>query len=466
MRFDEEHQVAKDFLHYDLDQPLLFQTDIRTWLPEDHIAIFISDIIESMKLTEIFQQYKMGRGKPGYDPRLLLKILIYGYSKGIRSSRRLEQATFEDVAFRILAANNHPDHDTIASFRARHIQSINSVFLEILELCKKAKLLKCNHLSLDGTKIRASANKSKSKNYNQLLKSKEELQSEIQKIMQEAEEIDKAEDKKYGKGKRGDELPEALKNKTKRKAAIEKLLNEIRQEAEEKKDDYPKKKEKMKTEDDQWMEENGLKFERRAPKNPLNKPVEKIIESRRNPTDYDSRVMKSGISGGFIQGYNCQAAVDEDSQIIIAAQVSNQTNDKGLIRPMIEKSIENLNGQAPNFFTGDNGYYSERDIVWIEKKDIDPYIPPSKQDKGKRLIKTVDGMMSITEFMRFKLKSDVGKSIYRKRKTITEPVFGQMKNVRGFRNFLTRGLQKVNAEWQLISIAHNIGKLHKLGYQA
>lgn len=157
-----------------------------------------------MKLKAIYEQYKMGKGKPAYDPRLLLKILNYGYSKGIRSSRKLEQATYEDVGFRILADNSHPDHDTIANFRARHSESIDSVFLEILELCKKAKLIKCNHISLDGTKIRASANKSKSRNYKQLLKTKEELQAQIQQIMLEAE----AEDKKYGKGKRGDELPE------------------------------------------------------------------------------------------------------------------------------------------------------------------------------------------------------------------------------------------------------------------
>ncbi|MFK7822560.1 MAG: transposase [Oligoflexales bacterium] len=193
--------------------------------------------------------------------------------------------------------------------------------------------------------------------------------------------------------------------------------------------------------------------------------MEKIIESIRNPSDYDSRVMKSGKSGGFIQGYNCQAAVDAGSQIILAVQVSSQTNDKGLIRPMIKKVIENLDGKTPKFFTCDNGYYSERDIVWIEKKNIDPYIPPSKKDNGKRFINTVDGVMTITDFMRAKLTSEAGRSIYKKRKTIAEPVFGQPKNVRGFRNFLTRGLKKVNAEWQLISLAHNIGKLHHFGYQ-
>ena len=453
-------QVSKRFKPYDMNQPILFETDIRDWLPSNHIAHFISDIIETADLSKIYDKYKTGAGKPGYDPRLLLKLLILGYSKGIRSSRRIESATYDNVAFRVLATDNHPDHDTIANFRTRHLEAFSSIFLQVLELCKKAGLLKCQHISLDGTKIKANAKKSKSRKYQQLQKTKEELEQEVADIIKEAEEVDREEDKQYGKGVKGDKIPDVLQDKRKRQALISELLEKMKEEAKEKQKQYPKKKEERKQEDDEWLRETGEKIESRPPLNPTGKAVEKIIESRRNPTDYDSRVMKDGMTGGYIQAYNCQAAVDADSQVIVSADVYTQPNDKQLSVPMLSKAIENSGNITPDFFTADNGYYSERDIVKLEKMGVDPYIPPTKTSKGKRHVNTANGRRTITEYMRDKLLSKTGHSIYKLRKTITEPVFGQIKEHKSFRTFLLRGLSKVQAEWQLMAIAHNIGKLH------
>lgn len=451
--------MAKSFRPYNLNQPLLFAPDIRDWLPKKHISRFISELVEGMDLAVIYRSYKMGAGRPGFDPRLLLKILIYGYCKGIRSSRKMEAACQEDIAFRILAGDCQPDHDTIASFRVRHLEAFSKIFLDILEVCKKAGLLKMEHLSLDGTKIKANAGRCKSIKYTGALKSRTELKKEIKDILQEADDIDQLEDEKYGKGKRGDELPPELLDKQTRLETIERLIKEVQGEAKQKKKEYPKKKKAWKKEDDDWMEENQLLFERRPPANPSNKTTKELITSRRNPTDYDSRIMSSGTSNGYCQGYNCQAVADTESQVIVAIDAVNQSNDCGLVRPMLKKVKENTK-KYPTFISADTGYYSERDIVWVEKEGIDPYIPPKEDDIGRRFIKTSTGWKTITQDMREKIESKTGSRIYTKRKSTIETVFGQIKENRNFRSFLLRGLKKVNAEWQLIAIAHNIGKAY------
>jgi len=453
--------MAKYFRTYNIDQPMLFAPDVREWLPERHLAYFISDIIEDMDLSEVYASYvsKSGRGASAIDPRLLLKLLIYGYCKGVRSSRRIEQATYEDIAFRVLACQEHPDHDTIASFRARHTKAFSKIFLSVLKLCQKSGLVKMGHVCLDGTKIRASANKTKSRNVGDLMKSDADLTKEIEAMLAEAEAVDHAEDKKYGKGKRGDELPDQLKDRVKRKKLIKELLEKIEKEAKEKKESYIAEKESKTSEDKAWEWDTGQKIERRPPNNPTNKPTEEIVTSRRNPTDYDSRVMKDGQSGGYIQAYNCQAVVDSKAQIIVATSVNSQTNDKQLAVPMIESAIKNT-GMTPQFMSADNGYYSERDIVKLEKLGVDPYIPPTRNSQGKRLVRSGCSKLTVTSFMQEKLQSKTGSSIYRRRKTIIEPVFGQIKEAKKFRSFLLRGKEKAQGEWELMAACHNIMKLH------
>jgi len=454
--------MSRRFRPYNINQPMLFSTDARDWLPENHLSNFISDIVEKMPLKEIYDAYesRFGRGAPPIDPRLLTKLLIYGYCTGVRSSRRIEKATYEDVAFRILACNEHPDHDSIASFRGRHIKALPAIFLHVLNLCKKAGLVKMGHVSLDGTKIKASANKSKSRHHEDLMKSKSKLEEEIESILAEAAALDAEEDKKYGKGKRGDELPDHLKDRKKRLKLIDELMEKMEAEAKQKQRDYQKEKAAKASEDSDWERLTGQKIERRPPNNPTGKSTGEVITSRRNPTDYDSRIMKDTQTGGYIQGYNCQAAVDSDSQIIVAAEVENQTNDKQLATKMMEK-LEATTGQLPTFLAADNGYFSERDIVKLEHMGIDSYIPPTENSKGKRYIQRGRTKITITDFMRQKLTGKTGRALYKKRKITSEPVFGQIKDICKFRSFLLRGLEKVRAEWTLMTISHNIMKLHR-----
>jgi transposase len=453
--------MSRMFRSYNMNQPMLFAPDVREWLPSEHLAYFISDVVESMPLKEIYESYQSrhSRGAPPIDPRLLLKLIIYGYCSGTRSSRRIEKATYENVAFRVLACDEHPDHDSIASFRSRHIKALSQIFVDVLKLCQKAGLVKMGHVSLDGTKIKANANKSKSRHFEDLKKSEAELEKEVSSILAEAAEIDAEEDRKYGKGKRGEEMPKHLQDRKKRLQIVQDLVAKMEEEAKEKRREYAKEKAKKKTEDDAWMEESGTKIERRPPKNPTDKPTEEVITARRNPTDYDSCIMKESQTGGYIQGYNCQAAVDDKSQIILAVEVENQPNDKQLAPGMMEKVQANT-GVLPTFLTADNGYFSERDIVTLEKMGIDPYIPPTEKGEGKRKINASGGTRTITTFMRDKLESKTGASIYKLRKSTVEPVFGQIKEAKGFRSFLLRGLEKVRGEWELMALSHNLMKLH------
>lgn len=452
----------RKFKHYDVNQPMLLAPDIKDWLPDRHLARYLGDVVESLDLTEIFESYatKGGVGAPPLNPKLLLKVILYGYCAGIRSSRKLEKACQEIIPFRVLSCDQMPDHDTINEFRRKHLGRLHGLFLQVLTLCQKSGLVKLAHVSLDGTKVKANAKKSKSRKYGDLLKSREELAEEIRRMFEEAEAIDEEEDRLYGKGNRGDELPPELADKKKRLELIQKLIKEVESEAKGRKQELVKEKETKKKEDKAWMDETGFKFERRSPTIPKSDNPGDIILARRNPTDYESRIMKESQTGGYIQAYNAQIMVDASSQVIVAADVFNKPSDKQLLRPMIEEMKKNTNGNVPDFLTADNGYFSERDIVYVEREGIDPYIPPTKDAKGKRTILVGSKKTTITEFMREKLESKTGRSLYKLRKTLPEPVFGQIKSARGFREFLLRGLDKVKGEWQLVVIAHNLCKLH------
>lgn len=455
--------MRRQFRDYNPNQPFLFQQDIRDWLPDSHLSHFISDAVEGLDLEKIIRSYEnqTGKGQPPIDPRCLLKLLIYGYSVGIRSSRGIEKASYEDVAFRILSCGQHPDHDTIASFRRRHIDEFGNIFRQVLVLCQKAGLVKVGHVSLDGTKIKGNASKSKARTYDQALKSSAELKEEIAGMLAEADAVDEAEDCKYGKGKRCDELPMKLRNRKRRLALIEELIGKMEEEAKDEKQNYEEEKEQRKKEDEKWMQDNGFKFERRAPRNLAKLKTGEIITSRRSTTDYDARIQKDHQTGGYILGYNSQAAVDGASQIILAAEVFSESNDKQLAPPMMAAVRQNT-GQYPAILTADTGFWSERDAVKLEGWGIDPYIPPTSQCEGKRKIRvSISGkIQTVTEFMRAKLETKTGREIYRQRKMTVEPVFGQIKEQRQFRKFLLRGLDRVRGEWQLICMATNLRKLH------
>ncbi len=451
--------MAKEFRECGIDQMFLLPPDIREWLPEGHRAWFISQTVDALDISRMEQSYwsKTGAGPRAYAPRMMLKLLIYGYSVGLRSSRKLEVATHEQVAFRVLSAGQHPDHDTIASFRKENLSEVQGLFLQILGICKKAGLVKMGRLVLDGTKVKASANKSKSRTYQQLNESEAELKIQVREALEEAERIDAEEDELYGKGKTEEYLPEELATHEKRLKVIEALKKKIEAEAESEKQRIKAEVIKRREEDRQWKEKTGEKFEGRYPQEPGVGKKSLIAESRRNPTDFDSRNMKESQTGGFIQGYNCQAVVDE-GQIIIATQVTNQNNDKGLASVMMEQVKENT-GELPEKLSADSGYFSERDLVRLDA--IDCYIPPLERDKGKRLITAGDEKITITEAMRRKLQTLEGETLYRKRKSIIEPVFGQIKETQSFRSFCLRGIEKVTAEWGLVAMCHNLNKLFR-----
>jgi transposase len=439
------------FLPYEPDKPLELAPDIRTWLPPDHLALFISDVVDTLDLSEITEEYlHLQGGHPAYHPAMMLKLLFYGYCVGIRSSRRIEQKTYEDVAFRVLSCDSHPDHSRISDFRKRHLGAIARLFVQVLGICKEAGLVKLGHVALDGTKIKANASKHKAMSYSRMVKREQELAREVERLLAEAEALDEKEDKKYGKNRRGDELPRELRFKEKRLEKIREakraLEEEARHEAEE----------EQSRDDDKKAPEDGDSGASAA------RDVKPKPMKQRNFTDPESRIMLDSGTKAFEQAYNAQAGVDCASQVIVTADVTQQTNDKQQLVPMLEQIEENL-GEIPDRLLADSGYFSEENVESAVRGFVEPFIlrnrskhsdAPEPSPRGR-----IPQDMSLVDRMLRKLKTKAGRAIYSKRKESIEPVFGQIKQVRGIRAFLLRGLEKVLGEWKLVCLTHNILKL-------
>jgi transposase len=426
--------VSGNYKTYDPDQLFLLPPSLKEWLPEGHLAYFVSDVVDELDLNDIEKTYSTKlQGQPPYHPAMLVKLLFYAYCMGIPSSRKIEKETYEDIAFRILAAGYHPDHDTIADFRKNHLGALKGLFLQILILCREAKLVKLGHVALDGTKVKANASKHKAMSYGKMHEKEKELERAVNELLRKAESVDAEEDKRYGKGARGDELPEELKFREKRLARIreaKKALEErVAREAE------PSHKEKHP------------------------QPKDQI-----NFTDPESRIMKDSSTKEFMQGYNAQAAVDASSQVIVAAEVTIQSNDKKQLEPMLAEVKENCNA-LPKELSADAGYYSEENIAHARAKGIHALIPPGNTRHTDVQFTPPRGripkQLSVKERMERLLRTRKGRKAYAKRKETVEPVFGQIKAVRGFRQFLLRGLDCVKAEWQLICLTHNLLKLYR-----
>jgi len=450
------------FRPYSPEQLLLLPPDMARWLPEDHLAYFIRDVGRQLDLSGIYGSYDGTQGgSPAYDPRMMVILLIYAYCVGVVSSRKIERATYESIPFRVLTADQHPDHDTIAEFRRRHLEALAALFVQVLRLCRKAGLVKLGHVSLDGTKLRANASKHKAMSYRRMEKSVAELEGEVKRLLADAEGTDQAEDSQYGKGRGGEELPEELRFKQSRlakiKAAKEALEQEAREEAEAQRLEQAKKREDR----DASGDHRG-----RPPKVPSEKPEGK---AQRNFTDPDSRIMKDGATKSFEQCYNCQAAVDGNSQVIVATRVSQETNDKKELKPVVETLKKNLDGAKPRQMTTDNGYFSENNVIYLAEEQIDGYLATGRIKHGDQLPRAPRGRIpkeaSIKERMARKLRTVKGRAIYAKRKEISEPVFGQIKHVRGIRQLLLRGVDKVRKEWDLICLGHNVLKLFRSGWR-
>jgi transposase len=461
--------MGKSFRADDLNQSLLFPPSLHDWLPENHLARFLADVVNALDLEGIYASYseKDGRGMSAYAPAMMVRVLLYGYATGVYSSRKIQAKTYDDVAFRFLSADEHPDHSTLAEFRKRHLKALSGLFLQAVQLCAKAGLVKLGHVAIDGTKIKANASKHKAMSYARMGEAERRLQQEIDGLLQQAEETDAAEDALYGKGRRGDELPDELSRRDSRLKKIQQAKAELEKEAEEKAEQQRAEAEAKRAARRQQEQQTGKKPRGREPKAPAPEQAQPEAKAQRNFTDGDSRIMPDGANkGSFLQGYNAQAAVDSTAQVIVAAEITQQSNDSRQLLPMLEQLEANL-GRKPDAVSADAGYWSEANATDEKVAGIDLHIATGRM-KHDPTMETERGPLpdqaTAKQAMQHKLRTDAGRTIYKMRKAIVEPVFGQIKEVRGFRRFSLRGLDKVRAEWKLVCAAANLLKLFRSGW--
>jgi transposase len=450
----------KHFRPYEPDQSLLLPPNMNDWLPEGHPASFIREVVRKLDLSAIYDAYADGSkgGKPPCDPRMMTGLLLYAYCTGLRSSRKIEEATYESVPFRVLAADQHPDHDTICEFRKRHLAALEGLFVQVLDICREAGLAKLGHVALDGTKVLANASKHKAMSYGRMKKRRAELMAEVAELMAKAETIDAEEDAKFGKGVRGDEIPEELRFRETRLAKIEEAMAALEAEA---KAEADAKRAEIAAKEKRHGEE-GKPRRGRKPKEPSDEPDDK---AQRNFTDPESRIMVDGATKGFVQAYNCQAAVDVEDQVIVAADVTQHANDKREVVPMVEEVKANTGGEKPEKLSTDNGYFSEKNVEYLEGEGVDAYVATGRRKHGRPTPPAPRGRIpknaTVKDRMARKLRTKKGRETYSKRKSSVEPVFGQIKDGRGIRRFLLRGIEAVRAEWRLICLTHNLLKLFR-----
>lgn len=476
--------MSKRFRTCDLNQVFLLPPSLQDWLPENHLARFIAEVTNELDLSKIMAVYgrRDGRGMAAYHPAMMVRVLLYGYCRGVVSSRKIERATYEDVAFRYLAADQHPDHDSIASFRQTHLQSLAELFTQTLRLCDKAGLVKLGHVAIDGTKLKANASKHKAMSYERMVEKEKQLREEVDKLLAQAAQADAAEDAKYGKGNRGDELPAELARRENRLQKIAEAKAALEQEARERAA-VEKAVAEAKLEERRRQEEaQGKKFGGRPPQVPDPEQAKPEPKAQRNFTDPESRIMKDGATKSFMQAYNAQAAVDSHAQIIVAAAVTQDANDKKQLLPMLEQVAQNM-GRKPEHATADAGYFSEAAVTDPKVEGTELLVPPERQKHGvgNETSPVIPGVeppapveppsqpvgesteppaaKSAAETMCEKLHTTAGQAVYKMRKAVVEPVFGQIKERRGLRGFLMRGREKAAAEWQLICLTHNLLKL-------
>ena len=466
--------MSKNFRTCDLDQPFLLPPSLQDWLPESHLARFIAELVPGLDLSKIYGFYgrRDGRGKAAYHPVMMVRVLVYGYCVGVMSSRRIERASYDDIAFRYLCADQHPDHDTIAAFRQQHLPVLAQLFTQILQLCNKAGLVKLGHVAIDGTKIQANASKHKAMSYDRMEEKEKQLKAEVEKLLAQAAETDGAEDALYGKGNRGDELTGELARRESRLKKIAEAKAALEQEARERAEAAKKVAEDKLEERRKKEEARGKKFGGRPPQIPNPEQARPEAQAQRNFTDPESRIMPDGAhKGAFMQAYNAQIAVDSAAQIIVAAELTQESNDKQQLAPMLERVEQNL-GAKPEAVSADAGYCSEAQLTDKRVEGIELYVATGKQKHGLPEPGDVvpPGELAVAsdsavERMKQKLRTEPGRAVYKMRKAIVEPVFGQIKAARGIRAFLLRGLVKVSAEWKLICAAHNVLKMFRSGYR-
>lgn len=486
--------LAKRYRAWNPHQSYLLPPSPLEWLPEQHLAYFILEIVETLDLREIEGaiQRKDPRGERPYPPKMMVALLLYAYCVGVFSSRRIARATYEDVAFRVLAGGNHPYFTTVNQFRLDHREAFAGLFAQALKLCRKAGLVKLGHVSVDGSKVQANASKHKAMSFERMKEEEARLKSEIEALLSQADATDRDEDARYGKGHDAQELPEELRRRESRlakiqeaKAALEKEAAELR--AEELRANAQRQREKAAdptvdpverkravtraaksqrqaeelddNDDDETPPAGGDHSDlprHRVQTKPDGSPAPK---SQRNFTDPDSRIMKS--KTGYLQAYNAQIVVDGASQVIVAEGLTNQAPDQQHLVPMLARAVANC-GDRPAILTADNGYFSADNVKACEQRSVDPYIAAGRKNDGSPNDCSSDSdAQQVKQRMREKLQTEAGRAVYARRKAIAEPPFGQIKEARGFRRFSLRGLAKARCEWTLVCLTHNLLKLFR-----
>jgi transposase len=461
-----------DYLPYLIDQPFLMPPDLREWLPEDDIAYFVSDTIDDLDLSSILGKNSRveRRGRPAYHPTMMTKLILYGFVAGVVSSRKIEAATYRQLDFRVLCANLHPDHDSIAAFRKTHFAELAALFIQVLKLCDEAKMISMGAVSVDGTKIIANASLRANRSARSLAAEEARIEDlfaqQAQALLEEADRVDAEEDEKYGKGNTGDRVPVELKDRTVRKAFIKKALDAMKeQEAEQ--------AAQQKASADKGKPSKSDAAKSGAPQ--IADGTQACLKI--NVTDPDSRIMRDGATKSFVQAYNAQAVVDTEHQIILAAEITQQANDKQQLVPMVVQAIENV-GRPPVQVLADAGYYSKAQVTDELIKGIDLLVPPDRacttcetasapappepsDSSAGSAFEWYSPPVTVADQMRAKLTTPEGRADYGKRGQSIEPVFGQIKEGGGFRRFLTRGKENVGYEWSLICLASNLKKLFR-----
>jgi transposase len=461
--------VNKRFRVCSYDQPFLLPPSLQDWLPENHLARFIAEVMNELDLSSIYASYERsdGRGLAAYHPTLMARLLLYGYCIGITSSRKIEQATYDNVAFRYLSADQHPDHDTLAAFRQRHHQALADLFVQALRLCQKAGLVKLGNVSIDGTKIKANANAWRSMNYEKLSEREQHWRAEVARLLSQAQQMDREEDQRLGSAQPGERLPDELADAQKRLERLQQAKAELEREAQAQlqeistnlppcKPGPPKKGEQTsQPSDSRKQRETNKKRRLRARKNAT-------APSRRyNFVDPESRLMKGSGQAGLMQAYNAQIAVDSHAQIIVAAELTQQAFDCQQLLPMVKSLCSTVQG-VPTTITADAGYWDTQSLLDPSLGGIEMLVPPDSKPQlpGGALSPTAP-RHEVAFRMRQVLATEQGKARYALRQSTVEPVFGQIKEARGIRRFRLRGLLKTNSEWKLICATHNLLKLFR-----
>ena len=453
--------MAEEFRPLNRETPMLLPPSIQEWLPEQHLARFVVDLVEQLDLGEITSRYGGSGGKRAYHPAMLVALLFYGYATGVFSSRKLEQATHDSVAFRYITGDEHPDHATIASFRKRFLAELQGLFKQILVLAVTLGVMRLGRVSLDGTKVQGNASKHKAMSWGHANKLERQLEGEVQRLLELAQRADQ-------EGEQAPQeldIPEELQRREERLAAIREAKEKIKERAQERHAAEQAEYEAKLKRRQEREAATGKKLGGRPPNKPKAGPKEK---DQVNFTDEESRIMP-GADGEFIQGYNAQAVVEQDSHMVVAKHVSQATNDKQEMEPALnelDKVADELG--KPEVLVADAGYHSKENVERCVEQDIEAYIAGSRERHNQPLEERLKvppecpADADAVTAMKHRLQTAEGKAIYSKRKSTVETVFGVIKEVLGFRRFHLRGLRGAQGEWTLVCTAWNLKRLYAL----